>query len=337
MRAGGGSGWPTPGSAPARKRSSLGRWFGSAPPAARTPEGDSATGGSADRTPRPRPKRGRRTDPPGEKPAGKGSDLKLRILTGAVLAAVVIGVGSLGTAPLLGLLVVVVGVAQGEFYLAVRGAGYQPATALGLVAGATLLVAAYERGMAAAPVVLILTLALGVVWHAWGRDKGRALADLAVTLVGVAYVPLLASFAAAALPHHDGRGIVAATIGAAAVYDIFAYAGGRLFGTHPLAPRISPKKTREGAIVATASVIVLSGAIAPQVGPWSIGAAVLLGALVAVAAPMGDLFESVLKRDLGIKDMGSILPGHGGVLDRIDAILFCVPVAYLSLRIFGKL
>jgi phosphatidate cytidylyltransferase len=249
---------------------------------------------------------------------------------------VAVGAGVAGTGPLLGLLVVIVGIAQGEFYLAVRAAGYQPGTALGLVAGITLLIASYERGVAAAPVVLFLTLALGVVWHAWGREKGKALADLAVTLLGVGYIPLLASFAAATLPHHDGRGIVAATIGAAAVYDIFAYAGGRTWGRHPLAPRISPGKTREGAIVATAGVIVASAAVAPLVGPWSIAAAAVLGALVAVAAPLGDLFESVMKRDLGIKDMGSILPGHGGLLDRIDAILFCVPVAYLSLRLFGR-
>lgn len=271
---------------------------------------------------------------PGDRPR-KPSDLKMRLVTGIAFAAVAIGAGVMGAAPLLGLLVVVVGVAQGEFYLAVRAAGYRPATALGLVAGATLLVATYRRGVAAAPVVLFLMLALGVVWHGWGRDKGRALADLAVTILGVAYIPLLASFAAATLAYHDGRGIVAATIGAAAVYDIGAYAGGRRFGRHPLAPRISPGKTREGAIAATAVVIVACAALAPLVGPWNIGEAAALGAFVALAAPVGDLFESVMKRDLGIKDMGSILPGHGGVLDRIDAILFCVPVSYLSLRLFG--
>lgn len=259
----------------------------------------------------------------------------MRLLTGAVLAGVAIGAGVLGPAVLLGLLVVIVGVAQGEYYLAVRGAGYQPATALGLVAGVTLLVATYKVGVAAAPVVLFLTLALGVVWHAWGREKGRALADLAVTLLGVAYVPLLACFAAAALRYHDWRGILLVTVGAAAVYDIGAYAGGRTLGKHPLAPRISPGKTREGAAVATAVVVVACAALAPLVGPWNILEAAVLGALVAVAAPVGDLFESVMKRDLGIKDMGSILPGHGGALDRIDAILFCVPVSYLSLRLFG--
>ena len=271
---------------------------------------------------------------PAPAPAKKGGDLASRLVTGVVLAGVAIGLSVIGPPALLGLLVVLVGIAQGEFYLAVRKAGYQPATALGLVAGATLLIAAYRRGESVVPVVAFFTLALAFVWHAWGREKGRALADLAVTMLGVAYVPLLASFAAAALHLHKGRGILLATIGAAAVYDIAAYFGGRTFGRNPLAPRISPKKTREGAAIATVAVIVLSAMLAPLVGPWGIGGAVLLGALVAVAAPVGDLFESVLKRDLGIKDMGSILPGHGGVLDRIDAIVFCMPVAYLSLRVF---
>jgi phosphatidate cytidylyltransferase len=283
----------------------------------------------------PQPAPPRRATGEGPRPPRKGGDLKMRLITGVALAGVVVGVGIMGSAPLLGLLVVVVGVAQGEFYLAVRSAGYQPATALGLVAGATLLIATYRQGVSAAPVVLFLTLALGVVWHAWGREKGKALADLAVTLLGVAYIPLLASFAAAELRQHDGRGIVLATVGAAAVYDICAYAGGRTWGRHPLAPRISPGKTREGAMAATIGVIVLCAALAPLVGPWGVGEAALLGAFVAVAAPVGDLFESVMKRDLGIKDMGSILPGHGGALDRIDAILFCVPVSYLSLRLFG--
>jgi phosphatidate cytidylyltransferase len=75
--------------------------------------------------------------------------------------------------------------------------------------------------------------------------------------------------------------------------------------------------------------------VAPLVGPWNVAEAALLGALVCIVAPLGDLFESVLKRDLGLKDMGTILPGHGGVLDRIDAILFCVPASYLSLRLFN--
>ena len=265
----------------------------------------------------------------------KNSDLKARLLTGGTLAVVAGTLAYLGSTALFGLLLVLVLVAQGEFYRAVRGAGHRPATSLGLVAGGTLLIAAYRRGVGAVPVVLFLTLALAFVWHAWGRSKDKALADMAVTILGVAYVPLLASFAAAALSRHDGRAVVLATIGAAAVYDICAYAGGRRWGRRPLAPRISPGKTREGALVASAGVIVATAILAPLVGPWNIAEAATLGALVCIVAPLGDLFESVLKRDLGLKDMGVILPGHGGVLDRIDAILFCVPASYLSLRLFG--
>jgi phosphatidate cytidylyltransferase len=265
----------------------------------------------------------------------KKSDLKVRILTGLVLVVVAGTLAYLGSTALFGLVLVLVLVAQGEFYLAVHRAGHRPATSLGLVAGATLLIAAYRRGMGSVPVVLFLTLALAFVWHAWGRGKDKALADLAVTILGVAYVPLLASFAAAALSRHDGRAVVLATIGAAAVYDICAYLGGRTWGRKPLAPRISPGKTREGALIASAGVIVATAAVAPLVGPWNIAEAAVLGALVCIVAPLGDLFESVLKRDLGMKDMGAILPGHGGVLDRIDAILFCVPASYFSLRLFG--
>lgn len=264
----------------------------------------------------------------------KKSDLKVRILTGGSLAIVAGTLAYLGSTALFGLLLVLVIVAQGEFYLAVRKAGHRPATALGLVGGVSLLIAAFRRGESAVPVVLFLTLALAFVWHAWGRSKEKALGDLAVTILGVVYVPLLASFAAAALSRHDGRAVVLTTIGAAAVYDICAYAGGRKWGRQPLAPKISPGKTREGALFASAGVIVASAALAPLVGPWNIAEAAVLGALVCIVAPLGDLFESVMKRDLGLKDMGAILPGHGGVLDRIDAILFCVPASYLTLRLF---
>ena len=268
------------------------------------------------------------------RPARSGSGLKARLVTGVVLAAVALTLAYLGPSPLFGLLLVLVLVAQGEFYLAVHKAGYRPATALGLVAGAMVLVGAYRRGVGTVPVILFLTLALSFLWHAWGRDKGRALADMAMTMLGAAYIPLLASFAAAALSRHDGRGVVLATIGAAAVYDICAYAAGRRWGRRPLAPRISPGKTREGTLFASAGVVVLSAALAPLVGPWTFYEGAVLGVLVCLAAPLGDLFESVLKRGLGMKDMGTILPGHGGVLDRIDAILFCVPVSYLSLKLF---
>ncbi|MGH2767371.1 MAG: phosphatidate cytidylyltransferase, partial [Actinomycetota bacterium] len=160
------------------------------------------------------------------------------------------------------------------------------------------------------------------------------LGNVAVTLLGLAYVPLLASFVGLTLGRPDGRGVVVVSIGAVAVYDTFAYLGGSRFGRRRLAPSISPAKTLEGTLIATLSTLVLVTLVAPRLGPWSTGQAGVLAALICTAAPLGDLFESLLKRDLGMKDTGSALPGHGGVLDRIDAMLFCAPVAYLTLHIF---
>jgi phosphatidate cytidylyltransferase len=122
------------------------------------------------------------------------------------------------------------------------------------------------------------------------------------------------------------------------LYDVTAYAIGSIWGHRPLAPTVSPNKSWEGAIGAT--VIVLLGAISivPMFTPFSIegvgpGAAVWLALVIALVAPLGDLVESAFKRDLGVKDMGSLLPGHGGMLDRVDAILFTAPAAYFLMRI----
>ena len=114
----------------------------------------------------------------GHKSNGKKPDLKVRLLTGGVLVVVAGTLAYLGSLALLGLVLVLVLVAQGEFYMAVSRAGHRPATSLGLVAGGTLLIAAYRRGVGSVPVVLFLTLALAFVWHAWGRGKDKALADL---------------------------------------------------------------------------------------------------------------------------------------------------------------
>ncbi|MGH2708250.1 MAG: phosphatidate cytidylyltransferase [Actinomycetota bacterium] len=261
--------------------------------------------------------------------------MKLRIATGVVLAAVALGLASWGSGALFGLVFAVVMVAQGEFYRAARKAGYHPATALGLVAGGALLLGTYTRGEQIVGVVFFLTVVLTFVWYAARKRRDNLVIDYAVTLLGLAYVPLLGAFAGLLLRRPDGRGALMATIAAVAIYDIFAYFGGRLWGKRLLAPSISPKKTREGAAVATAAVLVPGALLAHFLGPWNLFQAFVFAGLIAIAAPLGDLFESLLKRDLDLKDMGSILPGHGGALDRIDALLFCTPVAYISLQIFN--
>jgi phosphatidate cytidylyltransferase len=159
--------------------------------------------------------------------------------------------------------------------------------------------------------------------------------NIGVTVLGVAYVPLMAGFALAMLEFTDGRALVLSVIGLTFVYDTAAFIVGSWWGNRPLAPTISPKKSLEGAIGATLVVIAVSvGAVAPAVTSLStVGRSVALAVVVAVLAPLGDLAESLIKRDLGVKDMGSVLPGHGGVLDRIDSVLFVVPAAFLFLRL----
>lgn len=273
----------------------------------------------------------------------QGRNLKLALVTGFTLAGLLIGLLFIGPKPFFGLVFVVVLIAQAEFYIAARNSGHEPAMALGMVAGAVLLAGVFLKGETAAGVVLFLTIVFSFIWFL-ALEKTRDLAsDLGVTLFGVAYIPLLGSFAglltrscptASACPPRGG-GEVIVMIGAAAFYDIFAYAGGSFFGKTPIAPSISPKKTREGALVATVGTVILVTIVAPLLGPWTHVEATILGLLVSIVAPLGDLFESLVKRNFGIKDMGSVFPGHGGALDRIDAILFVAPVVYLTLLLFG--
>jgi phosphatidate cytidylyltransferase len=153
----------------------------------------------------------------------------------------------------------------------------------------------------------------------------------AVTLLAVLHVGVLGSFAALILGLPDGVGILIGVVLAVVANDVGALAVGQTVGRAPLAPDISPNKTLEGLLGGGIASVVVSLLFLAGIGhltPWDGRSALLLGLVVAVAAPLGDLCESMLKRDLGIKDMGGFLPGHGGVLDRFDALLFALPAAW---------
>jgi phosphatidate cytidylyltransferase len=140
--------------------------------------------------------------------------------------------------------------------------------------------------------------------------------------LGVAFMLLLR-----ALPEH-GRLALYTVLLAVWAGDTLAYFGGRLFGRHKMAPTTSPGKTWEGFVFGTAATIFVAFVALYKQHFLSISDSIVLGAAIAVAAPLGDLFESLLKRDAGVKDSGHLLGGHGGMLDRLDAFLFAAPAAY---------
>ncbi len=162
-------------------------------------------------------------------------------------------------------------------------------------------------------------------------SEARAAATIAIsgTVMGAVWVGGGLSFLLLLreLPLH-GRLAAITVLLAVWAGDTFAYLGGRLLGRHKMAPATSPGKTWEGFIVGSAATIFVAFVALYHQNFLTIGQSVALGVVVAIAAPIGDLFESLLKRDMAVKDTGTLLGGHGGMLDRIDALLFAAPAAY---------
>jgi phosphatidate cytidylyltransferase len=186
--------------------------------------------------------------------------------------------------------------------------------------------------------VLLVLAASFPLLFAFGADRAHRdgiTVSMGVTLLGIVWigVPLLHAVLLEELPDHGGALLIDVLVGTF-VTDTAAYATGRMFGSHKIAPNLSPNKTLEG---------LVGGFLIGALGLWFAGLyqdwlsgvdALILGAAVAAAAPVGDLFESMIKRDLGIKDTGRVFGPHGGLLDRLDAVLFTVVVGYyLSIQL----
>jgi phosphatidate cytidylyltransferase len=236
---------------------------------------------------------------------------------------------------------IIVLIAQAELYATMHRRGYQPATALGLVVGAMLLAGAYLRGEPAMLMFVALGAVLSFLWYMAAAPKARegALRNIGLTLLGIVYVPFLAGYALILLSQPSmGTALVLSVLGVTFLYDIAAFAMGSFYGKHPLAPTISPKKSWEGLSGATVVTLFVGTAVFSNIAPIqpSIPKAIGLALLVVILAPLGDLSESLIKRDLRVKDMGTLLPGHGGVLDRIDSLLFVLPAAWYFLRLVAS-
>jgi phosphatidate cytidylyltransferase len=192
---------------------------------------------------------------------------------------------------------------------------------------------AWPYGQAAQGIGLALTALACMVWR-FGKGAVGYLADVSASIFVVVYLGLFASFGTLMLTPDDGSGRIITFLIMVVCSDTGGYAAGVLFGKHPMAPTISPKKSWEG-FAGSVTAAMIGGALCLWLildGQWWQG--LIVGAAVAVSSTGGDLAESLIKRDLGVKDMGNLLPGHGGVMDRMDSLLPSAVVTWALLALF---
>ncbi len=275
----------------------------------------------------------------GEAPAaapdtGHGlAELGLRIATGVGLLLLFF-LSLLWPAGIAVLALVVFGLAAGEFYAVLIRAGHHPLSVFGLLGVVGCLIGAWIWGVVAIPISLIAVLVAVALFYGLASPRSDTLQDASLTVVVAAWVGGLGAFALPIIADADYRWLIAGIVVTVAATDVAQYFAGRRFGRRPLAPVISPKKTVEGWLGGVAAALVVGVALS-FVGPFDRMSALLLAGAAIVFGPIGDLAVSMVKRIIGVKDMGTVLPGHGGILDRIDALLFVIPAAWVVFRATG--
>lgn len=269
-------------------------------------------------------------------PAAAGRDIPTAVVAGGGIGLVALVLFALGSAFATALVVVILGLCAGEFYGAVQRGGARPAALLGLVASVAFPLAVYWRGEPAFALMGALTVVFTLLWFLSGAGSDApVLEGVGITLFGIAWIGVLGSFATLMLRAPDGRGMVLAAVLVTVAYDVAAFFVGRAWGTRAIS-ETSPNKTVGGLIGGAGGAIVMGLFVSLlKLGAFHhLQYGLLLGIVVAVVAPLGDLCESLVKRDLGLKDMGSVIPGHGGLLDRFDSLLFVLPATYYLIVAF---
>jgi phosphatidate cytidylyltransferase len=274
------------------------------------------------------------------------SDLVGRLLSGIVFAAITGACLKLGPVAVLVLIVLIIVVALSEFYSTLNKKKLATAGLIGILGSIGASLAAYSKGSNGLMLISAIVVISSMVWFLPGLSndpKERPLAGSSFSLIGYFWIGFLGSFAALVITPHDypnRHGVAYLTGGLlfAIASDVGAYFIGKFFKkigfkTHNFAKKTSPSKTVEGVIGAIVLALISAAVLGKVMHPWSESNALLIGFVVALATVIGDLIESMIKRDLKIKDMGSVLPGHGGLLDRIDGILLAMPVLYYMLQI----
>lgn len=296
------------------------------------------------------------------------SELTRRVLVGVIAAPIVVGILVLGDAALAGLIAIASAIAAWEFYRIARASGADPLDNAGIVIAGLIPLVVHARflglydpnrrvGAASLAALVLIGLFTAAIWAR--GVLGKPLSAVATTALGIAYTGGLLSFLYA-IRYHEyafapanlsiGARVVSVPSGALLVLlpvfltwasDIGAFAVGRAIGRHKLIPSVSPGKTVEGAIGGLLACMLLAWVYASFVlrpaahldFRWAPFGALLFGAIASVAAQIGDLVESLLKRESGMKDSSQLIPGHGGVLDRLDSLFFVLPVSFVALNL----
>jgi phosphatidate cytidylyltransferase len=284
-----------------------------------------------------RPQPVRRVGPRGPRTGGVGRDMPTAVTTALILVAVFIGAIMWRPAAVMLIVLAVVGLAAVEFFSKVTEKGYRPATFAGLITCVAAPLAAYWIGDEALPLVLAFGfMAMSIGFIGATSVQSGPMPNVAITTMAMTWIGLMGSFAALMLRYsvngvgdHVGTDTLFMVVVAVIANDVGALFVGASVGRTPLREWVSPNKTVEGAIGGALASVIALVVIGSQNGTWNtMGEWLALALVVAVMAPLGDLVESMFKRNLDVKDFGTIVAGHGGVLDRFDGFLFVLPATY---------
>jgi phosphatidate cytidylyltransferase len=268
-----------------------------------------------------------------------GRDLPTATAVGALLAAVFIASLMWRPAAVMLLIAVLIGVAAFEFFTQANVSGYRPSTVIGVVGCVAAPLCAYWIGDAALPLVLVLGfIATVVVFVGSDGIESGPVPNTAIMMLAMLWIGLMSSYAALILRFSTSNGAAFVNVGTDTLFivvigvianDMAAYFLGTAMGRTPLRDWISPAKSIEGLIGGTIGTFIAVVLVGMQSTTWnSFGDWILLALVISVMAPLGDLAESMFKRNLNVKDFGTVLRGHGGVLDRFDSLLFVLPATY---------
>ncbi|MCA1823249.1 MAG: phosphatidate cytidylyltransferase [Mycobacteriales bacterium] len=283
----------------------------------------------------------RQSTPPEVAPAVELANRAGRNLPAAIAVGVALGVVilvTLFTSRAAFVVVIVVAIAVGAWEVVRAAEEIETRVPLPpLLAGSVLIiVSAYLRGSDALVFALVSTCLACFTWRLADGGGPGYVRDVSASVLVVVYVPFLGGFAALLTSAPDGAARVIAFIVTSICMDIGGYAAGVVAGRHPMAPSISPKKSWEGFAGGLTACVVSGVAFLALVFHVAVWQGLAFGVAVGLAAMLGDLGQSMIKRDLGIKDMGSLLPGHGGLMERLDSLLLAAPVAWLLLTVFAR-